>query len=288
MSSQKAPESIASQTRQKIDSARALARSGLKRSYQRARFSRESPKSIGLIMGVQRSGTGALVKAFENDWNCKTYGEDGGLALGRGAGPHMRWRWKPYQEVARQLRRERAPLLVAKPLVESQNAETILEYIPEAKIIWAFRDYRDVALSGQRHFGSETIKFNLGTILSNQRHWYSENIDEATRELVSRYYREDRPIYDLRALGWYVRNKLVLGYEHLPVLFSDYDELAKDPRRAMTRLYDFLERPYPGDYIVRHIHPMSVKRGREVDLSQDVRELCEGMLGYLRAKSAQP
>jgi hypothetical protein len=262
-----------------------LAKSFLKRSYFRARYSATTSKSIALIMGVQRSGTGALVKAFENDWNCKTYGEDGGLALGSGAGPHMRWRWKPYQEVARLLQMERAPLLVAKPLVESQHAEVILEHIPQAKIIWAFRDYRDVALSGQQHFGSDRIKLNLGMILNRRGHWYSENVDEATRNLVAEYYRDDRPIYDLRALGWYVRNSLVLRYEHLPVIYSDYDDLAKDPNRAMSRLYAFLGRPYPGDYIVRHIHPESVKRGREVGISKDIRDLCERMLRYLRDKS---
>jgi hypothetical protein len=59
----------------------------------------------------------------------------------------MRWRWKPYDEVAKLLQRGRALLLIAKPLVESQNAAAILGCIPSAKIIWAFRDYRDVALS---------------------------------------------------------------------------------------------------------------------------------------------
>lgn len=280
------PQSLYSRMHKTSRSLSKRATSFRKQLYLRARYPRKAPKSVGLIMGVQRSGTGALVKAFENDWNCRAFGEDGGLALGKGAEPHMRYRWKPYHEVAQRLQSERAPLLVAKPLVESQNAEAILECIPHAKIIWAFRDYRDVALSGQKHFGSERIKFNLRTILEQRPHWYSENVKDDIRNMVAEYYHEDRPIYDLRALGWYVRNSLVLRYQHLPVIFSDYDDLAKDPREAMCRLYAFLERPYPGDHIIRHIHPRSVRRGREVGISQDIRMLCEGMLRYLREKVA--
>ena len=271
----------------RLRSSQALVESALKGSYRTIRFSPATPKAIGLIMGVQRSGTGALVKAFENDWNCRTFGEDGGLALGNGAGPHMRWRWRPCDEVARLLQRERAPLLIAKPLVESQNARAILEHIPMAKIIWAFRDHRDVALSGQKHFGSDRIKFNLQSILEEREHWYSENVDEETRKLVVDLYDDRRPIYDLRALGWFARNSLVFRYDDLPVMFSDYDDLATDPSRAMRRLYDFLERPYPGDHIVRHLHPRSVRRGGDLGISEDIRRLCDTMLGKLLDRCGQ-
>ena len=277
---------LASGIDRKIRFSKRLGLTLAKRSYLAIRFSPASPKSIGLIMGVQRSGTGALVQAFESDWNCRTFGEDGGLALGENVGRGMRWRWKPYDEVARLLQRERAPLLVAKPLVESQNAAAILKCIPQAKIIWAFRDYRDVALSGQKQFGSDAIKFNLQSILEGRQHWYSENVQEQTRKLVFEFYREDRPIYDLRALGWYVRNSLAFRYESVPIRFSNYDDLATSPGRAMRRLYDFLERPYPGDHIVRHIHPQSIERGKDVGISGDIRRLCDGMLERLVEKSA--
>jgi hypothetical protein len=269
-------------------SSRALLAAIVKKTYLTIRFSPSVPKKIGLIMGVQRSGTGAMVQAFENDWNCRTFGEDGGLALGENAARHMRWRWKPYDEVAMLLRRERAPLLIAKPLVESQNARAILEHIPEAKIIWAFRDYRDVALSGQKHFGSERIKFNLRTILEGREHWYSENVDQETRNVVVELYDERRPIYDLRALGWYVRNSLVFRYDDLPIVFSNYDDLVTNPGQAMRRLYDFLEHPYPGDYIIRHLHPRSVRRGSDLGFSDDIRRLCDMMLARLLERSGQP
>lgn len=271
---------LASRINNKI---RALA----KRSYLTVRYSRDAPKAIGLIMGVQRSGTGALVRAFENDWNCRTFGEDGGLALGANAGAHMRWRWKPYNEVAQILSRERAPLLIAKPLVESQNAAAILACVPEGKIIWAFRDYRDVALSGQKRFGSETIKFHLRSILEGREHWYSENADEEMRRLVSNFCSDERPIYDLRALGWYVRNSLVFRYENLPIKFSNYDDFVTNPERVMRRLYDFLGRPYPGNYILRHVHPKSVKLGRDLGISRDICQLCEGMLQRLVERSSE-
>lgn len=227
-----------------------------------------------------------LVQAFANDWSCIAFGEDGGLALGASAGHHKRWRWKSYQEVAKIMGQKHAPLLIAKPLVESQWAEELLSALPGAKIIWAYRNFADVILSGQEHFGSEAIQYNLKSIIDNRPHWYSENIADATRELVVKYFHPDRSVYDLRGLGWYVRNSLVLNYDHLPITFSKYENLVTSPAEEMRKLYHFLDYPYPGDQIVKHVHTSSLQRGKDVQLSEDIRKLCETMLAKLDVLNA--
>jgi hypothetical protein len=71
-------------------------------------------------------------------------------------------------------------------------------------------------------------------------------------------------------------------------LVSEYysDDLATKPGATMRRLCDFLECPYPGDHVVRHIHPQSLERGRHLGISEDIRHLYDGMLERLVEKSA--
>jgi len=255
--------------------------------YQRAKYRPDCPKSIGLIMGFQRSGTGMLDEAFGRDWSCIAYSEDGGLAIGEHAGLQMRWRWKDYLKVAEILGRQRAPLLIAKPLVESQWAEFILQILPGAKIIWAYRHYKDVALSSQQRFGPEPIKFNLRSVIEDRpRHWFCENLDDETRQTVATYFDESRPIWDLWALGWYVRNSYVFRYSHLPVIMSRYESLVVNPEEEMRRLYAFLGREYPGNHVIAHMHFRSVNRGKDVPISDDIAALCDPMLARLDALRA--
>jgi hypothetical protein len=49
----------------------------------------------------------------------------------------------------------------------------------------------------------------------------------------------------------------------------------------MRRVYGFLGRPYPGDHIVRDVHPQSVGKGRVSRLSPEIDALCAELLARL-------
>ena len=57
-----------------------------------------------------------------------------------------------------------------------------------------------------------------------------------------------------------------------------YEDLATDPAATMRRIYAFLGRPFPGDHIVRDVHPQSVGKGRVSRLSPEVDALCADLL----------
>lgn len=257
-----------------------------KASYQYLRFYSVESRAIGLIMGMQRSGTGMLLEAFDNDWRCKVFGEDSELTLGSSTRKRMKLRWKPYTQVAQILAQQKAPLLIAKPLVESQCAEAILEDLVEAKIIWSYRHYQDVAMSCRDKWGLDIIRLNLLPIVEDRVDWFAEGVSDETREVVKTYYNERRSQLDLWCLCWYVRNDIVLHYKNLPVQMAYYDQLAQEPANEMRRLYDFLDYPYPGDHIVRHIHTKSVRRGNNIEISDEIRILCDSMLSRLMALAA--
>jgi hypothetical protein len=265
-------------------------RMGAKKLFWRIRQPPGSPR-LGLILGCQRSGTNMLNDAFGRDWSCVAFGEDGGLALGAGTASHRRWRWRPLPDVAETLRAYRVPLLIAKPIVESQRALELLDCFPHARVIWMYRHYLGVAQSSRAKFGLDASVENLAAAIDPARrdHWYSENLSDRTRELVRSHYDPARPVADLKAIGWLVRNSLYFqqGLQTRDrVTICRYEDVVADPQAEMRRLYEFVGAPFPGPQICRGMHADSVRKGHELEIAPEIRALCDEMLERLNAAKA--
>src|SRR5215212_1435163 len=97
------------------------------------RRDREPSRAL-FVVGCQRSGTTILVDTLDKDSRVKTFGEFSGV--NRSAAGRRPWsvrsqsrysiRLKPLDEVAAKLERCPHPLVVLKPLVESQKTPSIL------------------------------------------------------------------------------------------------------------------------------------------------------------------
>jgi len=189
----------------------------------------------------------------------------------------------PYNEIEQIIAKEKAPLLMARPLVESQNILELIDYFPGSKAIWVYRHFQDVVNSSVKKFGTQPTNYNLRAVIDDslRGHWYSEKVSDHTRKIVTKYFTEDRSLYDLKALGWCVRNILYFElklYEHPDITLCKYEDIVTNPDKVMRGLYSFLGYKYPGRYIVWHIHNQSVGKGKSVELSEDIKELCTKLL----------
>jgi len=256
-----------------------------KRAYQQFILNSKSPKQIVFILGCQRSGTTMLGRCFRKDFRTKVYGELG-LAVGRNQVPGQHndaRRLKTYSEIEQILAKEKASLLIAKPIVESQNALDLLTHFPGSKIIWVYRNYKDVANSSLKKFGTESTKKNLTPIINPEIKpgWAAENASEQTRQIVATYFSEDTPIYDAKVLFWYVRNILFFElklHENPDVLLCKYEDFVTNPAQIMKNIYSFFGYEYPGDHLVAEIHSQSVKLGKDIELNQELETLCLKLL----------
>jgi hypothetical protein len=254
-----------------------------KEVYKRIYLRPRDKQRIGFIVGSQRSGTTMLSKAFNKDLRSKTYGEAG---LAKGFGRGSRHRLLPYDEISHIFSKEKAPLLIAKPLVESQNIVQLLDYFPDSKAIWVYRQYKDVAMSHKKKFGDASTHYHLRAVIDPKLndHWYAENTSENTKRIVMKYYTKDRTIFDLKALAWYVRNILFFELElHLNqrVTLLKYEDFVLNPSKVMKQIYEYLDLRYPGDRVVKRIHSYSINKGQSVQLSLDIQCLCEKLLADL-------
>lgn len=257
----------------------AIAKGIKKRLYQRFVLDQARPKQPVFIFGCQRSGTTMLSKIFKQDLNTKIYGE---LKLSKDNGLRL----KPDEVVEKILAQERASLLVAKPLVESQQAARLLNRFAGAKGIWVYRHYQDVANSSLTKFGTGSAIKNLRPIAHPNlpTDWASENVSEATRQFVGQHFSEAMPPQSAAALFWYARNQLYFEQaldENQNMFLCQYEMLVSEPGEMMRRIYNFLELPYPGDHLISEVHTNSINRGSHIQPTQNLDQACAALLAQL-------
>jgi len=239
-------------------------------------------KTVLFIVGCQRSGTSMIHHLFRLDRDTVTYDEISPLSS---RDPVEGLRLNPLPEVKARVLADRAPLVVCKPLVESQNLDILLDLFPVTRAIWMYRDYRAVVLSNLKYFGRNTGHKDLAPIIAGDAaNWRAEKLAESDRDIIRDLYSPEMDPHDAAALYWYARNSLFFSrgfHADGRIMACRYSDLVIRPAEIMAEAYRFVGRPYPGDRIVADVFTGSRGRGRELELSPRVRELCEGMLTKL-------
>lgn len=255
-----------------------------KRAFQYARYRPGAPKPALFVVGCQRSGTSLMHHLLRLDWHTVTYDEESPLSAGD---PVEGLRWAPLDQVARRFAADRAALVVAKPLVESQNLDRLLEALPGSRALWMYRDVGAVARSNVKYFAPGTSHRDLQPILAgDQTNWRAERLGPGARELVRRLYRPDLAAEDAAALFWYARNSLLFdrGLDNDPrVRACRYEDLLADPSGVMRAVYAHIGRPWPGDRIVADVEPAPARPAGPPGLDPAIGEACAGLLARLDA-----
>lgn len=255
-----------------------------KHVYQSVRWRTLDRPKVLMIVGCQRSGTTLMSRLFDADRDCRVFGEFSVLsAVGKDG-----IRLNPLPDVAAVISRVPAPLVVMKPLVETQRIRTLLNYFPNAKALFMYRRYTDVASSDLRKFGLRNAIDNIRPIANGDTHnWRSAGATPLVREHIARFFSESMNPNDAAALFWYARNQLYYDLElagHDAVMLCRYEHLAMDPAALMRKVYDFADVQCPDLSHTRQVHSGSVSKGKSLELLPEVRALCEQLQARLDAQ----
>lgn len=239
------------------------------------------------ILGCQRSGTTLLTRILERDWFARIFGEFSELSSDDS---QFGIRLNSLERVADDLKRQRYPIIISKPLVESHRGPEFLRYFKNSRIVWLYRSFYDVAASDLVKFGERNGIDNIRPIRNGEAdNWRSEFVSDQTRELIDHYFDENMNPFDAAALFWYARNSLYFdtdlnrGANSDRALLVPYERLTADPDNTMRSIYNLLGSTYPGPRLVAEVDPASVGKGRNrlSEVSEDVRQHCERMLQRL-------
>jgi Sulfotransferase domain len=241
-------------------------------------------KTVVFIVGCQRSGTTMIHHLFRLDPDTVTYDEVSPLSS---EDPEEQLRLNPLAQVKAQIQADRAPLIITKPLVESQNLFPLLDLFPDTKAIWMYRHYCDVASSNLKFFSQENGFTDLHPILKRSAgNWRSQNMAEIDIRAIESVYSDNMDPHDAAALFWYARNSLFFSRKYVDdprIALCCYGEMVTKPDQIMRQAYDFIGHEYPGDKIVKDVFSRSRGKGRNIPLSPGVRQLCEEMWDRLNS-----
>jgi len=257
--------------------------------YQRMLCSRSTPKCILLIMGCQRSGTTMIGNVLAKDLRSAVLQEHSCITRDKSL------RLKPYNEVNLIIQSLRAPLVVAKPLVECQWTPELLDHIAGSRALWMFRNYRDVVRSNVKRFNSQLEGLRMA-ISGSPPSWRNERLSPETRRILRQHFIEDMRREDAAALGWYARNVLFFesGLDRRDdVLLCKYEHLVSRPDATIDGIYRFMELAPPRRRVSGDIDSRSVGLGDDVQIKEPVRKLCDELWDrlnhcYVRRCQAYP
>jgi hypothetical protein len=255
-----------------------------KHVYQNVRWRGLDRPKVLMIVGCQRSGTGLISPLFEANRDCRVFGEFSALsAVGKDG-----IRLNPLPDVAAVLSRVPAPLVVMKPMVETQRLRTLLNYFPNAKALFMYRRYEDVASSDLQKFGPRNAIDNIRPIATGDTHnWRSAGATPGVRARIAAFFSESMNPNDAAALFWLARNQLYYDLElatHKDVMLCRYEHLVAEPAAVMQRIYAFAGVACPELSHTRQVHPSPVSTGESLELLPEVRALCEQLQERLDAQ----
>lgn len=250
----------------------------LKKAYQYATNEKGCQKKLVFIVGCQRSGTTLMVNVFEKDINTKIYRE---FSILSSQDKDKNLRLNPLPSVMGVIEKDRAPIVIMKPLVETQNIKSIMSFFGDSKAIFVYRSYKDVAFSDMNHFGEQNGISNLRPIVEKDPgNWRSEKVSENVAGVVRESFSETMPPEDAAALFWYVRNSLYfdLGLdENEDVYLCKYEDLVTKPERVFKRIYESIGARFPGNGLLKDVHSISIGKGDDIKISDGIKNLCEDL-----------
>ena len=238
--------------------------------------SRKTRPSILFIVGCQRSGTSMLLNVLDRDLNTRCFGEFSSLTSND---IRSGIRLNSLDLVKKEFSQVTAPLIVAKPLVESQNICELLDYFENSTAVWIFRNYRDVALSNVRKFGPNNALDDLRPIVNGDpTNWRSEKVSRYVQDKISEHFFPEMNPYDAAVLFWFARNHIFFDLEldrNPRIAIFSYDALVLEPQRYLRSIYRQVRQAYPKIDMTTEIHAHSKNRGKDISLSPEVEQLAQ-------------
>jgi hypothetical protein len=245
---------------------------------------RNVPRSVLFVVGCQRSGTSIVTDVLNRDLNTKCLGEFNTLTSNDSIG---KIRLNSLELVREEFSKIKAPFIVVKPLVESQNTPELLSYFHNSTGLWIFRGYKNVASSNIQYFGMENGVEDLRPIVNNEpNNWRSDKVSDHVRETILKYFSEEMNPYDAAVLFWYARNSIYFDREldkDPRVMLWYYEDFVLDPEKYLRKIYQKVGQPYPQNKITKEVHSNSRKKGKDIEVSPEIEQLARELQEKLEA-----
>jgi len=247
-------------------------------------------KTPVFVVGVQRSGTTMLIDILDRSPLCKSFQEVDERVM-------RDVRLREAAVVKEVIRKDYHPLLVFKPINDSQHADSFIRTYEGARLIWVYRDYNDVVNSALVKWAEWQKRIVLwvrdhsddeANPTEEPYKWfaiYRERITPETVEILRRCADDSLTDAEGAALLWYMRNILYFDQQlegRPEVMLVKYEDLVREPAVYIKRVFDFVGCRFRPEYIA-DVRASSIARRSRPELRRPIRDLCDGLQERLDA-----
>ncbi|MCE2572194.1 sulfotransferase family protein [Motilimonas eburnea] len=240
----------------------------------------DSERTI-LVAGCQRSGTNMLMDILDLSLATDVFHERDERAF-------ERYQMRELGVIKDLREQSKAPVFVLKTLCELELLPRLTQELAPAKILWIYRDFRDVVNSMLKSFRNQGKQ--IKRLASGQDDsWWGNGLSESSLALLQDRVTPDINDTDAAALQWYVRNVMFfeLGLDQGPdVKLVQYEQLVEQPQQVLPEVLSFADLPV-NDKMTRYIFSGSVGKRNAPSFSPEIEQLCLSLLNRLNACVAQ-
>lgn len=254
------------------------------------------------ILGCQRSGTTICQNVFAGSRKVAVFREGSKEAMTDG------WRLRPYDEIQSLIDRQKARLILFKPINDSQSALEILDRFDNSRVVWIFRHFNDTANSAVVHWGASqrdmvvwigenlakhgSLEEAMPAILQKPSFAvYAEKMSAESAALLVEWTRAPISEHTGAAIMWYLRNQLFFEQSldtNPRSLIVRYEKFVQQPDEQLRQICKFLS--------IRHskkrsssVVASSIGRYDAPEIPPAVLEACSGLLDRLnQAEQVRP
>jgi hypothetical protein len=241
-----------------------------------------SSKTPVFVVGFQRSGTTMILNVMKRSPRIHAIGEGDGIVM-----EAKYYRLISDKALKKTIFRTPEPIIIFKPLNDSQNVDRMLRIHAASKAIWVYRDYHDLISSAVKLFGNEhrqiIYEINKGLSSHPGRGAFAERVSEVNLVTLKRFLHNNLSPHDGAALVWYLRNWIYFDLklkDRSNVIICKYEDLVLKPTIYFKRLFDFVGADFLPEF-VEQVHSRSVKKKETIVINRDIERLCEKMLDRL-------
>lgn len=254
--------------------------------WRRSHGARSGEATPVYLVGVQRSGTNMIVRAFEASLEFEVHNENDRKVFAR-------YQLRSDDHIRSIVGASRHRFVLFKPLADSHRVGHLLDHVlmgRPGRAIWAYRSVDDRVRSALAKFGDANLRV-LSDIAAGggAGRWQAQRLSRESLSLVGSFDYDRLSAASGAALFWYVRNALYFElalHQRDDVTLISYGSLIEDPARAMRGLCTFVGCGFDLG-MTGHISARPTSGSGPVDLDPRVRSCCDELEERLDAAARE-
>jgi hypothetical protein len=244
-------------------------------------FTRVAPEQTPvLVVGLQRSGTTMLMDIFHLHPETEVFDE------ARDSRCFVDFRLRDLQTLRQVIGASHYRFPCFKVIADSHILPSILDRLPNAKVLWMYREPGPNAASRLVKFPQGTASIRAVCADHAGRGWFAEGLSQPVRSTLRSLDCSRFTDFDYAHLVWWARNQLYFEME----LASDprvrplrYETLVANPEPTMRALCDWTGMGW-SEMSMRFVHGRCMKKSNLPPLDPQVASLCVALLARLDAE----